>query len=517
MGLKNFVRKNTYYDSVTLMLISKEIKDQEYVTEVLVGMATELNVELAENLDLMNDEIKDLTANDFFIVAKLTDDEKMELVVQMVDDLLNQKKANMEDDYMPKTFNSAMSHIGDANMTLISLPGKYAAIEAKKSLENGIHVMLFSDNVSVKEEKELKELAVQNGLLMMGPDCGTAIINGKPLAFANVVKTGDIGIVAASGTGLQEVSVTIDKLGKGISQAIGTGGRDLKEEIGGLMMKQGFKALMDDPETNVIVLISKPPGEQVAREVLDMVKLTSKPVVVNFIGGDAKMIEDAGAYPCVTLEDTAYKAVALSFGGIPIVFDGFTLSEEEIGEIVDKEVSKYADSQKYFRGLYTGGTLADEAMKMLGKIDEEIYSNIPLDPKYALKDVNSSLKNTCIDLGDDMFTVGRPHPMIDPSVRTDRLLKEMDDDVAILLMDVVLGYGSHADPAGELIQPIKEAKEKMKKGGKHLTVVCSICGTEGDYQSLDKSREVLEKAGVIVMPTNAQAVRLTSRILEKLV
>ncbi len=515
-SVKYEIKKNTYYDSVTLMLISKEVKKIEGVKEALVGMGTDLNKELAENLAITNDEIKDLTPNDFFVSVLADDSVKIETIVAEVDKLLSQKKKSSESDYMPPTLESALKHEPDSNLVVISVAGEYAAAEAKKALNNNLHVLLFSDNVTVEQEKELKELACEKGLLMMGPDCGTAIINNVPLAFANVIRKGHIGIVGASGTGTQEVSVIIDKLGEGVSQVIGTGGRDLKSEIGGLMMLQGIEALKNDPQTKVIVLISKPPAEEVAEKVMKAIENSPKPVVVDFIGGDRELIEKYGAYACVSLEDAARKAVALLRGEEAKDFEGFSLSDEEIEKIVEQEVSKFDKSQKYLRGFYTGGTLTDEAMKLLSKDIENIYSNIPLSPEYKLEDAKVSKEHTCIDFGDDEFTKGRPHPMIDPIARVERLTKEDDDEVAVVLMDFVLGYGSHEDPVGEMLPAIKEAKERMAKKGKHLCVVGSICGTEADPQSLEESQSRLEEAGVIVMPSNAQAVRLTGLILNRI-
>ncbi|MBF8984217.1 acyl-CoA synthetase FdrA [Lutibacter sp. B2] len=511
------IRKNTYYDSVTLMLISKEIKKMEGIKEALVGMGTDLNKELATMLNITTDEINDLGANDFFISVLSEEDLNMKEISIKVDELLTKKKNDSPSDYNPPTLDSALKYQADSNVVVISLPGKYAADEVRKSLKSGLHVMLFSDNVSMKEEKELKTLAREKGLLMMGPDCGTAIINNVPLAFANVIKKGKIGIVGASGTGTQEVTVIIDKLGEGVSQVIGTGGRDLKSEIGGIMMLQGIEALLKDPNTEVIVLISKPPADEVAKKVLKAIENSPKPVVVDFIGGDKELIEQYGAYSCATLEDAAYKAVALVKGEEVEDFNGFTLRDDEIDKIVEKEVSKFHSKQKYVRGLYTGGTLADEAMKLLNKDLGELYSNTPLSPKYKLSDINKSIKNTCIDLGDDDFTVGKPHPMIDPTTRVERIIKEAEDDeVALILMDFVLGYGSHEDPVGEMIPSIKKSQKIMMDKGNYLSVVCSICGTDKDPQSLEESQRRLEEIGAIVMPSNAQAVRLASKILKEL-
>lgn len=515
-SVKYEIRKNTYYDSVTLMIISKEIKKINGVEEALVGMGTDLNKELAENLSISHDDIKSLTPNDFFVSVLAEDSVQIETISAEVERLLSQKKKNSESDYMPPTLESALNHDPDSNIVVISVAGEYAAAEAKKALNNDLHVMLFSDNVTIEQEKELKELACQKGLLMMGPDCGTAIINNVPLAFANVIKKGHIGIVGASGTGTQEVSVIIDKLGEGVSQVIGTGGRDLKSEIGGLMMLQGIEALKNDPQTKVIVLISKPPAAEVAEKVLKAIENSPKPVVVDFIGGDREIIEKYGAYACVSLEDAARKAVALLRGEEVKDFEGFDLSDEEIDNLVNSEDAKFDKSQKYLRGFYTGGTLTDEAMKLLGKDIENIYSNIPLAPEYKLEDVRVSKEHTCLDFGDDEFTRGKPHPMIDPVSRVDRLMKEDDDEVAVVLMDFVLGYGSHEDPVGEMLPAIEAAKARMAAKGKYLCVIGSICGTENDPQSLEESQRRLEEAGVIVMPSNAQAVRLTGLILNKI-
>ena len=499
------------------MLISKDIKKIEGVYEVIVGMGTDLNKELAANLSVITEEVKDIEANDFFISAKIEDDSIMDKIIEEVDNLLNQKKSQGTAQYRPVTIESALKQDPSLNLALISVPGQYAGEEAKKALENGLHVMLFSDNVTIEEERKLKELARERGLLMMGPDCGTAIINHIPLAFANVIAKGNIGIVGASGTGIQEVTVLIDKLGGGISQVIGTGGRDLKSEIGGIMMIQGLEALMEDLETQVIVLISKPPAPEVAEKILRIVETSPKPVVVDFIGGDPNTIKKYGAYPCLTLEDTAHKAVALSMGQDPKDFYGFSMSEEDIDKIIEEEVKGMGGKQKFLRGLFTGGTLADEAMKLLGKEIGEVYSNIPLSEDYRLKEVKYSYKNTCIDLGDDEFTRGKPHPMIDPSIRVERLKQEaQDDNVAVILMDFVLGYGSHEDPIGEMLPAILEGKKKALERGQYLSIVASICGTEKDPQDLESSRKRLEESGVIVMPSNAQAVRLVSRILRRL-
>lgn len=519
MNLCVEIRKNTYYDSVALMLINKEIKKMSQVKDVIVGMGTDLNKELAVNLSLSNDLINALTPNDFFVSATSEENNILEMVIEKLDKLLNTQTDSDDSSFQYKktTINSAVKSLKGANMAVISLPGQYAAYEAKKALNNNLHVMLFSDNVTIKEELELKKIGRDKGLLVMGPDCGTAIINGVPLCFANAVRRGDIGVVGASGTGTQEITVIIDKMGFGLSQVIGTGGRDLKSEIGGIMMIEGFKALIKDKETKVIVLVSKPPAPDVAEKVLNMVRTTDKPVVVCFIGGDRCVIEKYGAYSCLDLEDAARKAVLLSQGKKVEDFNGFTLESGEIEKIVEEECKKISSCQKYLRALYTGGTLADEAMKILLKEGYGVYSNIPLSPELRLKDIYSSFHNTCIDLGDDDFTIGKPHPMIDPASRVERIRREaLDLETAIVLMDFVLGYGSNIDPAGEMIESIREAKISMSKQNKYLCVIGYVCGTNKDPQDYKKQCEKLKQEGVILMESNAQAVKLCSLILGRL-
>ncbi|MBC8499934.1 MAG: acyl-CoA synthetase FdrA [Candidatus Atribacteria bacterium] len=511
MALKYLIKNNTYYDSVTLMIITREVKKIEGVKEVIVGMGTELNKELAENLNLLASELQKITPNDFFISLDSVDDNIAEGAFAFVDELLNKKKAESED-YQPSTIESALKYMPDANLVLISLPGKYAAREVKNALLNDKHVMLFSDNVALEEEIDLKKLARQRGLLMMGPDCGTAIINHVALAFANVVRKGSIGIVGASGTGIQEVTVMIDKLGSGISQAIGTGGRDLKAEVGGIMMIEGLKALQNDPLTEVIVLISKPPDKEVARKVLSILKEGKKPSVVYFVGGDPGVIKEFGFIPGLSLEDTAHKAVAIA-KGLPVEeFTGFSVTG--IDKIIKGETGKLNEKQRYIRGLYTGGTLCDEAMIILSDLIGDIYSNIPLKPEGMLFDINKSYRHSLIDLGDDEFTRGKPHPMIDPYLRQERILSEAKDrEAAIILMDFVLGFGSNPDPAGEMIPYIRKAGEIAAKDGRHICMISSVCGTEGDPQNLIEQEKKLKEERVIVMPSNAQAVRLAAAIV----
>ena len=513
---KVIVEKDSYYDSVFLMLINKDVKQFEGVTDAVVSMGTEMNLELLADLGFESSELKAAGPNDLIIAIDADNEATAEDAVGSAKRLLTEKKGSSSGEvFRPGSLDAAVEAVPEANLVIISLPGEYAGREARKALKKGLHVMLFSDNVSLEEEIALKRLAAEKGLLMMGPDCGTAIVNGMPLCFANVVRTGNIGIVAASGTGLQEVSCTIDKLGGGITQAIGTGGRDLKnEKVGGTMMLMGIEALKNDPETKVIVVVSKPPAASVAGKVIDALAQAGKPSVVQFIGmkpGETR----SGIHYAANLEEAACMAVALA-NGASYEPHTFTIPESQVRELVEKESKGLSSQQRYLRGLYTGGTLADEALLLLDGVVGTVYSNNQSKKELIPSDPHVSVEHTIVDLGDDVFTVGRPHPMIDPSTREERIVKETEDkQVAVMLLDIVLGYGSHEDPAGAILESLKAAKERAVANGGYLSIVASITGTERDFQNMSAQKAKLESIGCVVMPSNFQAAMLVREILKK--
>ena len=317
---------------------------------------------------------------------------------------------------------------------------------------------------------------------MMGPDCGTAIIGNTGLCFANAVRKGNIGIVAASGTGSQEVSVRIHDFGGGITQLIGTGGRDLSKEVGGIMMLDGIKALDADEATKVIVLVSKPPEASVEKKVLAQIKECSKPVVVYFIGGNEEAVVAAGGQFAKTSKEAALKAVLLA--GI----DEAGINKRALNiPLVEEVRAKLAPEQKYIRGLFCGGTLCDESMYLAMEKFDNVYSNIQKNPDFLLKDINVSQEHTFIDFGDDDFTNGKPHPMIDPSSRIERFLQEAKDpSVGVIVMDFVLGFGSHEDPVGVMLPAMIEAKQFAEKEGRHLEIIGYVLGTDLDTPNIDE-------------------------------
>jgi len=509
MITKGIIKQGEYFDSVSLMIVAQELTKLDGVLEAAVMMGTQENKGILEASGMLLPEFDRAGDADLLVGVKMEQEEGFENALQKVDELLVHLRQRSEDteDFLPKSLDGAVKQLPDANLVLVSMPGKYAAAEAKKALEQGLHVMIFSDNVSLDQEIALKQFAKERGLLVMGPDCGTAIINGVPLAFANVVNRGNIGIVAASGTGLQEVSCVISNAGAGISQALGTGGRDVSREVGGLMFLEALNALNQDDQTKIIVLASKPPHEEVLRKIAGELNKIEKPIVANFIGADPEVVRMAGAIPARTLEEAGLIAVALSKGESPESVT--SLLEQRSSDLraqAAEEAEKRREEQKYLSGLFSGGTLCDEAQFILRDIIGNVYSNTPLDPAFQLDDAWKDREHTVIDLGDDEFTVGRPHPMIDFSLRNGRILEEAQDpEVAVLLLDVVLGYGAHQHPEEELAPFIREAIVAAEEAGRHLTVVCSITGTHQDPQDKEKVAQVLRGAGAIVLPSNAAA------------
>jgi len=503
------ILRNFYRDSVSLMQLSSTFAKLPGVEQASAIMASANNISLLKEAGLLGETIE-AGANDL-LIALQGDSDALDAAMAAAESALNQNPPPMSGNgkafaMPPRSIEMGLGELVGANLALISTPGEYAAAEAFKALSLGLNVMLFSDNVELKDEIALKRYAQVHDLIVMGPDCGTAIINGVPLAFANVVRRGTIGVVAASGTGLQQVTCLIDRWGKGISQAIGTGGHDLHKDVGGISMLQGLKGLAADQSTSVIVLISKPPSPEVAGRVLDVASGAGKPVVVNFLGADPAGIMRPNVFAAATLEDAAAAAVALVDGRQP-----------EEGRPKHQPLAmptKLAPGQQYLRGLYSGGTFCYEASLLLKKALGQVYSNTPVDPGDRLDDVWSSRGHTAIDLGDDLFTRGRPHPMIDHRLRNERILKEAGDpDVAVILLDVVLGYGSHHDPASEMVPVIQKANALADKAGRHLVVVGFVCGTSLDPQDLAKQEAALRDAGVILAESNAQAVRLAASIV----
>jgi FdrA protein len=336
------------------------------------------------------------------------------------------------------------------------------------------------------------------------------------LGFANVIPAGPVGIVSAAGTGLQEVSTLLARHGVGITQGIGTGGRDLKKEVGGIMMLEALKALQQDPATTVLVLVSKPPAEAVVQLILKQVSASSKPTVICFLGGDVASLENIpNVIPARTLQECAFLAARVIKPEMGTIQAYLEAEKDRFAGLASELRQKLNTNQCYLRGLFSGGTLCYEAQIIWKEtLDIPVYSNAPLPGESALPDSTKSQRHTAVDLGEEEFTVGRPHPMIDNDLRIRRLLQEArDPQVAVILLDVVIGYGAHPDPAAELGKAVEDAQSLARREGRELLVVASVTGTEGDPQGLNRTVSTLTKKGVIVCESNAAAARLTSMLV----
>jgi FdrA protein len=425
------VIKNRYVDSVRLMKVAQLVRAYDGVTRADVVMGT------AANLQALGADV-DASPTDVVIAVDGGGDGALDAA---------EAELAAPPDSGPVEIEPPRSLLRtDANVALISVPGEYATLEAHRALTAGMHVFLFSDHVSLEDEIALKKRGAERGLLVMGPECGTAMLGGVGLGFMNVVKPGPVGIVAAAGTGAQESAILLDRAGVGVSQIIGVGGRDLSADVGGIMFGQAMRMLASDDETETLLLVSKPPSRDAVQKLGD-IDVGGKRVVAAFVGWDG---EDGPFEIHSTLEAGAFAAAETA----PPEFD-----ERAQGRVL---------------GLFSGGSLAYEAMTILGD-QAEIF-----------------------DLGEEEYTQGRPHPMVDLEVRK-QMLREADADC--ILLDVVLGHGSHADPAGELAPVLKELDAQ---------VIAHVCGTPDDPQDARRQEATLREAGVIVAPTNAAAARVVA-------
>ncbi len=506
MTRAGLVRKSAYQDSVVLLALARDLRTSAGVREVAALMGTPANHDLLRQSGLLTAEAESAGPNDLVIVVEADSESHARAALARADELLEARRRRRRSTgrVLPRTMESALRRLPGANLALISVPGAWAAAEARKALRLGLHVMLFSDNVSVEDEVALKGLARDKGLLLMGPDCGTAYLGGTPLGFANVVPRGRVGLVAASGTGLQQVACLLAAGGEGISQAVGVGGRDMSRAVGGTMTLDALDALGADAATELVVVIGKPPAPEIERQVEDKLRALGKPAVVALLGGEVGVAPREGKVRRVsTLEDAAAAALSAlrreTWTTRPFSGDGVAI-RRRIGEAR----ATLTPGQRTVHGLYAGGTLAYEATLLLESLLGPVSGN--------LRPHGVGIHRV-IDFGADEFTLGRAHPMIDPTSRIEAIAAlAKDPRVAVLLLDIVLGHGAAADPAGDLAPALRAAREAARQEGRTLHVVASVIGTEGDPQGLAAQLAKLENAGVWVLSSNAQAARAAAGI-----
>lgn len=506
--------RGAYYDSVTLMLTAKELNKLEGIVSSSLSMGTEANYRIMANSGF-DAATTDATPSDLIIAVRGEDEALLTEAVAKARDYLENppwKKKSDAAGYKPKSLDGAMAIMPDANLAIVSVAGQYAAEVAFECLDKGLHVMIFSDNVSLEKEIELKTLAAAKGLLVMGPDCGTAIVRGAALGMANVCPAGPVGIVAAAGTGLQEVHTQLAHRGVGTLHGIGTGGRDVKAGVGGITALAAMDALTADDEIAVVLVVGKPPAPEVEQKLLARAQSAGKPVVLCFIGGEAK--EEASAvFLCSELEESAAVTAALVAGKSPAEARAIRAAVREEADLTAARTAKnIGKRQGFLRGLYSGGTLCYEAQLIASGTLGAVRSNAPLNKKFKLADSLISEGHTIVDYGEDEFTQGKLHPMIDPAFRAGRIVAEAKDkDTGVILFDVVLGYGCHRDPAGAAAEAVLAARGFC---GERVAFVASVCGTDRDPQNLTEQRKKLEEAGVFVCSSNARAARLAAALAE---
>lgn len=472
------LRPGAYADSVALLQVSQDVATVDGVRAAQVAMATELNLDVIASMGFA---LPETSPNDMVIALRLDDESKLDVARNAVDAALATTSASAGNidsaAEPPRTVGASIGRSATA-MTLVSVPGANAAVEAMDALDAGEDVMIFSDNVPIEHEIRLKSIAAERDLLVMGPDCGTAMVDGVGLGFANVVRPGPLGIIAASGTGCQQLMTLFDFAGVGVSAALGVGGRDLNDDVGAISTRAAMRRLDADPKTEQIVIVSKPPSETVAAQLRELADSLSTPVQFALLGPDQPDLTESAERVITTL-------------GHPVP------DWPQWGSRPDRIMTGR------LRGLFAGGTLCDEAMLITGEQAGPVYSNIASDPQYQLGSSLTADGTVMIDFGDDSMTAGRAHPMIDPTIRNDYLSQTArDPNTSVILLDIVLGHGAEPDPAASAAPAIRDA---LEADGRQLAIIVSCVGTNADPQNLHRQAEELADTGAEVFLSNARA------------
>ena len=484
------VRTGAYADSVTLLQVSRQAQQLPGVLGAQVAMATPLNLDVLAGMGLPVD--REVSPNDLVVALRLESPEGVAETLAQVDRLLveanRRPEAGASEIAPPRTTATALRRTPPGAVALVSVPGDLAVMEAMDAVEAGCDVMVFSDNMPLEQEVALKRAAAERGTLVMGPDCGTAVVGGVGLGFANVVEPGPVGIVAASGTGTQQLLALLDHAGVGVASALGVGGRDLSAGVGGLSTREALRRLDDDAGVELIVLLSKPPAPEVATAITSYADTLATPVTTALLG--------PGAPDLTASAEAVLTRLGVAVPEWPV--HGLAHPARRRPELVE-------GSPRWLRGLFVGGTLCDEAMLIATAALGPVRSNIPLSPDQALPASLTAAAHTFVDFGDDALTVGRAHPMIDPTLRLDHLARAAaDPETAVILLDVVLGHGAEPDPAAALAPVIRDV---------HQPVVVTLVGTAGDPQDLHRQARTLAASGAEVHLSNAGATRRALELL----
>ncbi len=503
--VRTLILQDTYRDSVFLMKLSSQARTETGAAQVSAMMGTVRNKELFERSGLSTPEVRAARPDDLVIAVEV-DEAGAEAALARVEELLNEAPsrptAGSCGPETPSSLEAALAADKALNLALVSVAGDYGRYEAAKAVAAGLDVMLYSDNISLEDEIALKQLARRKGRMVMGPDCGTAILDGVPLAFANAVRRGGVGIVGASGTGIQELTCLLDRFGVGVSQVYGTGGRDLKDEVGGITALAGLERLAADPLTRIVAVIGKPPGNRTRARLAETFRGLGKPVYVHYLGAeDAAPERAAGALAAADLTELATLIAAVE------------RPEADPAAVLGADPVVPRGRPGWLRGLFGGGTLCQEAAELAAPLlVGEKYANLAIRGFHRLTGSEPSRGHCFWDFGEDEFTVGRPHPMMAPELKMEHLVRELcDPDVAVVLMDMVIGYGSHPDQAALIVRALEEAERASHGASREKRVILSVCGTDADQPDRAGQVRVLEQAGILVLGSNARAAVFAAR------
>jgi succinyl-CoA synthetase alpha subunit len=523
---RTIVRKNRYFDSVFLMQIARRIAGRPGIRDASALVATEANRKILSGMGYGDDgqdaEFAAAGPNDLMIALEGEEDAVDAIVSGAESWLSGGAGASSETDSAGRHARSIAEAVAvqpASNVAVISVPGEHAAREARAALHEGLNVFVFSSNVCVEDERSLKAEASQRGLIVMGPDCGTTYLAGAGIGFANAVRRGPIGIVGGTGTGMQEFSCLVHQAGSGISNGIGTGSRDLSDAVGGISTMTGIDALEADPATEVIAVIAKPPGTSATARLTQRLMRCTKPVVLCLLGAQPGSLNaitrGAGKGGNVRLASTLDEAAALALAQVGATKRSFLCGGDgSLREMASTYTGKMRPEQRHIRGLFAGGTLCYQSQAIFLASGLVVHSNSPLPGMLELPDPWRSRESSFIDMGAEIFVEGRPHPMIDATLRARRVEQEGDDPtVALILLDFILGAISSRDPVGDLLHAIGNAQQAERRRGGQLCVVASVCGTDGDVQGLEAQKHALVEAGVLVLHSNARAAAFCREVM----
>ena len=522
---RGIIVRDTYRDSVFLMRVSTRLRERDGIAQAEILTGTPSNLEALQDHGLLPSELVSAQPRpgDLVIAVRGTGG-SVDRALNEARNLIDMQRAhdvgNVESGssgrYRADSLRDALEILPDANLALISVPGPHVRSEAMAALRRGLNLLIFSSNVDIDDELAIKREAAQRGLLVMGPDCGTAMFRGAALGFANAVRTGPVGLVGASGTGLQQVSALVHHCGGGVSHIIGTGGGDVGPEVAGRMTVSGMDLLDSDPGTRVVVIVSKPPHPRAAERILDRVQRIRKPVVVCFVGWNTSDYPDDPPVHATTLEDAALIAVSLAeewpLGEVGAVAAALGSNRDDI---LAREASLLARDQRFIRGLFCGGTFALEAAFLLKAAVGDVSGNIRAAGIGSIDDTARIAGHAVLDLGTENLTRGRPHPMLAPDMREPHILSAASDSSAgVIMLDFVLGYGSHPDPAGSTAPVLRRMSESAAENGRHIAILATVCGTDRDPQRLDEQVRTLRDLGAVVAYSSTATVRNAVRIIE---